>query len=86
MGLRLKEGIACRRYAIMVANLRRNITRKFGKKLINHHIIAILKRLHHRENNRWGFVGTIIAYLRHASDGGCRYPGLATSSTLPTRG
>ena len=75
MGLRLKEGIACRRYAIMVANMRRNITRIFGKKLINHHIIAILKRWHHRENNRWGFVNTIIAYLRHASGGGVATPG-----------
>ena len=54
----------------MVANLRRNITRIFGKNINNHHIIAILKRWHHRENNRWGFVGTIIAYLRHASDRG----------------
>ena len=59
----------------MVANMRRNITRIFGKKLINHHIIAILKRLHHRENNRWCFVCTIIAYLRHASGGGVATPG-----------
>ena len=59
----------------MVANLRRNITRIFGKNINNHHIIAILKRWHHRENNRWGFVGTIIAYLRHASDGGVATPG-----------
>ena len=133
MGERLKKGIACRRYAIMVANLRRNITRIFVKNINNHHIIAIIKRWHHRENNRWGFVGTIIAYLRHASDRGvslprvgnifdvtnpglttiaylrhaarstrpwsyhnrvsttrfwwgCRYPRLATSSTLPTWG
>ena len=58
----------------MVANLRRNITRIFGKNINNHHIIAIIKRWHHRENNRWGFVGTIIAYLRHASDRGVSLP------------
>ena len=59
----------------MVANLRRNITRIFVKNINNHHIIAIIKRWHHRENNRWGFVGTIIAYLRHASGGGVATPG-----------
>ena len=59
----------------MVANMRRNITRIFGKNINNHHIIAIIKRWHHRENNRWGFVETIIAYLRHASDGGVATPG-----------
>ena len=59
----------------MVANMRRNITRIFGKNINNHHIIAIIKRLHNRENNRWEFVGTIIEYLRHASDGGVATPG-----------
>ena len=58
----------------MVANMRQNITRIFGKNINNHHIIAIIKRWHHRENNRWGFVGTIIAYLRHASDRGVSLP------------
>ena len=59
----------------MVANMRRNMRRIFGKNINNHHIIAIIKRWHHRENNRWGFVGTIIAYLRHASGGGVATPG-----------
>ena len=47
-GSDFKEGIACRRYAIMVANLRRI----FGKNINNHHIIAIIKRWYHRENNK----------------------------------